>query len=169
MSPFVRLEVGRARVVPCVSRGLGSFVHTRLAKQNMLADYADNQPAAVRCVHPLVTLFEKLDAMARRYARDDLETDAFVRHYEDAAQIIRAAGDLPDMGMTPTELAADMFARKDIAALPTVFEPALHLAEKDKRAEVEHAYGKIAQMFWAPRIPLNECCTIIRNWLKQLG
>src|SRR5690606_32469470 len=30
MSPFVRLEVGRARVVPYVSRGIGSFIHVHL-------------------------------------------------------------------------------------------------------------------------------------------
>lgn len=169
MSPFVRLEVGRARVVPYVSQRLGSFVHSHLTKQNMLFDYSDNRPMAVRCVHPLVTLFEKLDAMARRYARNELEADTFVRHYEDAAQIIRAAGDLPDMGMTPAELVADMLAQKDIAALPTADEPALRLAEEDKRAEVERAYGKIAPMFWGPRIPLNACCSIIRSWLEQLG
>jgi hypothetical protein len=168
MSPFVRLEVGRARVVPYVSRGLGSFVHTHLEKLNMLADYADNRPAAVRCVHPLVTLFEKLDAMARRYARDEMEADAFVRHYEDTAQIIRAINDLPDMGMTPAELAADMLAQKDIAALPTADEPAVQLAESDKRAEVKRAYEKIAPMFWGPRIPLDECCYVIRAWLDDL-
>lgn len=88
--------------------------------------------------------------------------------YEDAAHIIRAAGDLPDMGMTPADLAADMLAQKDIAALPTANEPALHLAEEDKRAEVERAYGKIAPMFWGPRIPLDECCSIIRRWLERL-
>ena len=77
MSPFVRLQVGRARVVPHVEQPLCSFVHTYLVDQDMLGDFADNRPAAVRCVHPLVTLFEKLDAMARRYARDEMEADAF--------------------------------------------------------------------------------------------
>jgi hypothetical protein len=169
MSPFVRLEVGRARVVPYASRMLGSFIHTYLEDQSMLTDYTDNRPVAVRCVHPLVTLFEKLDALARRYARDEMEADAFVRHYEDAAQIIRAVDDLPDMGMTSAELAADMLAQKDIAALPTVDEPALQLADPDKRAEVEIAHQKIAPMFWGPRIPLDECCSVIRGWLEDLG
>ena len=168
MSPFVRLEVGRARVVPYVRRSLDSFVHTHLVQRDMIGGYADNRPLAVRCVHPFVTLFEKLDAMARRYARDELQADAFVRHYEDVAQIIRAADDLPDMGMTPAELAADMLAKKDIAALPAIDEPAFHLAEQDKRAQVERAYMKIAPMFWSPRIPLDTCCSIIRTWLEQL-
>lgn len=169
MSPFVRLEVGRARVVPHVERPLGSFVHTYLADQGMLADYDDNRPAAVRCVHPLVTLFEKLDAMARRYPRDAMEADTFVRHYEDAAQIIRAIDDLPDAGMTAAELAQDMLDEKDIAGLPTPDEPALHLLDAAKRAEVERAYEKIAPMFWGPRIPLDEACAVIRGWLGRTG
>jgi hypothetical protein len=95
LSPFVRFEVGRARVVPFVEMPLTSFVHDSLARQGQLADYVDNRPRAVRCVHPLVTLLEKLDALARRYARDVMEPDSFVRHYEDAAHIIRAASRLP--------------------------------------------------------------------------
>jgi hypothetical protein len=87
MSPFVRFEVGRARVVPFVEMPLTSFVHDTLARQGQLTDYVDNRPRAVRCVHPLVTLLEKLDALARRYARDVMEPDSFVRHYEDAAHI----------------------------------------------------------------------------------
>ncbi len=168
MSPFVRLEVGRARVVPYVSRRLDSFVHTHLSKQRMLVNYVDNRPMAVRCVHPLVTLLEKLDAMTRRYGRDEMKADAFVRHYEDAAQIIRASDNLPDIGLSSASLAADMLAQKDIAKLPSIDEPAFHLADQDKRVKVERAFGKIAPMFWGPRIPLDECCSVIRAWIKRL-
>jgi hypothetical protein len=167
MSPFVRLEVGRARVVPHVQAPLSSFVHAHLDSQGMLGDYDENRPAAVRCVHPMVTLFEKLDAMARRYDRDDLEPDSFVRHYEDAAQIIRAEDRLPDMGMTPVALARDMFGQKDIAALPRPDEPALVLASPEKRAAIEKAYAKIAPMYWGPRIPIGEACETIRAWLGK--
>lgn len=65
-----------------------------------------------------MTLLEKLDAMARRYAREALEADTFVRHYEDAAQFIRALDDLPHAGMTAAELAEDMLGDKDIARYP---------------------------------------------------
>ena len=41
MSPFVRLEVGRARVVPHVERTLGSFVHAYLVDRSLLAGYAE--------------------------------------------------------------------------------------------------------------------------------
>jgi hypothetical protein len=167
MSPFIRLEVGRARVVPHVIRPLGSFVHDYLVGQGMLGSYDDNRPAAVRCVHPLVTLLEKLDAMSRRYAREKIEPDTFVRHYEDAAQIIRGAGGLPEAGMTADELAKDMLEEKDIAALPSPNEPALVLADAEKRAAIERAYVKIAPMFWGPRIPLDEACATIRGWLER--
>ena len=167
MSPFVRLEVGRARVVPHVERPLTSFVHAHLEEQGQLADFVDNRPAGLRCVHPMVTLFEKLDAMARRYSRDDMEPDSFVRHYEDAAQIIRAEDQLPDMGMTAAALADDMLAQKDVTALPRAEEPALLLAASEKRAPVERAYAKIAPMYWGPRISLDEACETIRTWLGK--
>jgi hypothetical protein len=168
MSPFVRLEVGRARVTPHVERALSSFVHEYLDSEGLLGNYEDNRPRSVRCVHPLVTAFEKLDAMARRYPRDDMKPDGFVRHYEDVAQIIRAAEDLPPLGMTANELIADLLSDRDIAALPSPDEPALLLADTNKRAEIERAWSKIAPMFWGTRIPLGEACTAIRLWLASL-
>jgi hypothetical protein len=168
MSPFVRLEVGRARVVPHVQKTLGSFVHDHVEKQGLLGDYEDNRPTGIRCVHPMVTLLEKLDAMSRRYGRDDMEPDSFVRHYEDAAQIIRAEDRLSTMEMTTLALAQDMLGSRDIAALPSPDDPALVLANADKRAAVDKAYAKIAPMFWGPRIPLDEACDTIRVWLGKL-
>jgi len=167
MSPFVRLEVGRARVVPFVTRALSSFVHDHLGAQGILGDFDDNRPKSVRCVHPMVTLLEKLDAMARRYGRDNMEPDSFVRHYEDAAQIIRAESALPAMEMTAGALAQDMLAEKDIAALPREDEPALVLADADKRAAVTKAYENVAPMYWGDRIPLAEACSTIRTWLAR--
>ena len=167
MSPFVRLEVGRARVVPYVERPLSSFVHDYLEREGMMGEYEDNRPHAVRCVHPLVTLFEKLDAMARRYARDPVDADSFVRHYEDAAQIVRAIDQLPPIETTISELARDMVAGKDIRALPNPDEPALRLDDPDKRQAVERAHARIAPMFWGPRIPLDEACNMVRSWLGQ--
>lgn len=169
MSPFVRLEVGRARVVPHVARPLSSFVHDYLGANGLLADFDDNRPASVRCVHPLVTLFDKLDAMVRRYGRDVIEADAFVRHYEDAAQIIRAVNHLPEAGMTPAELAQDMLREGDITTVPTSDEPALTLLDVGKRAAVGAAYERISPMFWGPRIPLDDACSDIRAWLGWLA
>jgi len=168
MSPFVRLEIGRARVVPCVQVSLSSFVHARLEREGMPGDYDDNRPVSVSCVHPLVTLFEKLDAMARRYSRDEMEADSFVRHYEDAAQIIRAEENLPEMEMSAADLAYDMLDQKDIGALPRSDEPALALDDPEKYELIDQAYAKIAPMYWGPRIPIEDACETIRAWLARL-
>jgi len=167
MSPFVRLEVGHARVEPHVPMPLSSFVHDYLHPRGMLGDHDENRPRSVRCVHPLVTLLEKLDAMARRYERDPFEADVFVRHYENAAQIIRSVEKLPETEMSVGELARDMVAMKAMRALPSEDEPALRLANPDQRQTIDQAYTKIAPMFWGPRIPLDEACTIIRAWIAQ--
>lgn len=166
MSPFVRLEVGRARVVPCVSQFLSSFVHDYLESADMLAGYTENRPL-VRCVHPIITVLEKLDALMRRYRRDPIEADGFVRHYEDIAQIIRSFDELPEIEMSLGDLAMDMLAEKDLGGIPTSNEPALVLDEPDKRRAVEEAYAKIAPMFWGERIPLDEACRIIRDWIAE--
>jgi hypothetical protein len=116
-----------------------------------------------------VTLLEKLDAIARRYARDNIEPDGFVRHYEDAAQIVHAAASLPELGMTVMDLAQDMVANNDITALPSSNEPALRLDDPPKRAEIQRAHDKIAPMFWGPRVALDESCELILGWLQALG
>ena len=100
MRPFVLLEVGVARVTPFVQRRLRSFVHDYLDRRGQLSLFDDNRPKDVRCVHPLVTLLEKLDAIMRRHPREPMEPASFVRHYEDAAQIVPISMNFPRSAST---------------------------------------------------------------------
>ena len=168
MSASVRFEVGRARVVPFVERPVTSFVHDYLDRIGMLGEFTDNRPRAVRCVHPLVTLLEKLDALSRRYGRETIEADTFVRHYEDAARIVRALHRLPPSEIPARTLADDMLAQKDVVALPSADDPSLVLDDPAKRNAVGQAYSRIAPMFWGPRIPLNEACGTLRDWVAAM-
>jgi hypothetical protein len=120
MRPFVLLEVGDARVVPFVDRTLGSWVHDTLGHRSLIGEFADNRPAAMRCVHPLVTLLDKLDAISGRFARGK-GAPTFVRHYEDAARIIHAANanQLPALDISAKQLADDMLDAGDIRAVPS--------------------------------------------------
>ena len=167
MSPFVRFEVGRARVVPCVERPLTSFVHDYIEREGLLGDDDDNRPRSVRCVHPLVTLLEKLDAASKRFGRG-YASDTFVRHYEDAAQILRAVNDLPELDRSSLELAQEMVASKDIPALPNADDPAWLLEDEGRRGELEAAYQRIDPMFWGPRVALDEARVEIRDWIGRL-
>lgn len=167
MSPYVLFEIGRARVVPFVERPLTSFVHDFLERRGQLGEYIDNRPIAVRCVHPLVTLVEKLDALSRRFSRERFEPDAFARHYEDAVHIIRSLGRLPAIEQSPRALADEMLVGRDIRAIPSAEEPALTLADADRREAVERALTRIGGMFWGPRIPLGEACATIQAWIEK--
>ncbi len=166
MSPYVLFEIGRARVVPFVERPLTSFVHDFLERRGQLKGYTDNRPHAVRCVHPVVTLIEKLDALSRRYAREPIEPDGFARHYEDAAHIIRSLDRLPAIEQSPRALAEDMLREKDIAAMSRTDDPALVLSDGGRRAAVDSALARISTMFWGPRIPVDEACATIRVWIR---
>ena len=55
-----------------------------------------------------------------------------------------------------------------VAARPSADNPSLVLDDPEKRASVERAYAKIAPMFWGPRIPLDEACAVIREWVAAL-
>jgi len=107
--------------------------------------------------------------MDKRYARDPMEADGFVRHYEDVAHIIRAMGDLPHLNTTPAELGGQLVRDRVIQTLPKVTAPVLALADTEKREAVQKAYDKISPMFWGPRIALDDACGVIRDWVKRQG
>ncbi|MCP4590856.1 MAG: nucleotidyl transferase AbiEii/AbiGii toxin family protein [bacterium] len=162
--PFVLLEVGSARVTPHVPRTLSSFVHDWLEEQQQLGDVTDNRPR-VRCVHPLVTLIEKLDAVSRRFPRDPMEPASFIRHYGDAARIIVRQGELPALGMEIEELIEEMVSAKQIRRRPTPDDPAWLLQDASVRQALLEAHQSISPMFWGERFSLEEACGIIRGWL----
>ena len=167
LRPFVLLEVGSARVTPFVARDMTSFVHEHLEAMGQLRDFDDNRPRAVRCVHPLVTLIEKLDALMRRLPREDAAPATFVRHFEDAARIVKATTGLPPLSDYPTvrALADEMLAQKQIAALPSSAHAAFSPTENDRWRAVQKAHDAIGPMFWGPRLSLVDSCVEIRGWL----
>ncbi len=169
--PFVLLEIGNARVVPFVTRDLSSFVHDHLGRIGERANYEDNRPHNVRCVHPVVTLLEKLDAIGKRFAKD-AEPPTFVRHFEDAAQVIAGGSALPRLGShaDPMELATEMLDERQLAALPDATDAAFAPDSSARWKAVKAAHAAIAPMFWGPRIPLEDACAAIRGWIgSHLG
>ncbi len=167
LRPFVLLEVGSARVTPAVERSLSSFVHQHLADAGQLADYAENLPTAVLCVHPLVTLVEKLDALHRRVGSAQVEPAGFVRHFEDAARVIAGEGTLPPLAGYPTvrALADDMFAQRQVAAVPRADDRAFAPDDGERWLAIRRGYEAIAPMYWGARVPLDDACATIRAWI----
>jgi hypothetical protein len=170
MRPFVLLEVGAARVTPFVERPLTSFVHDWLSNAGQMGAFGENRPLSVRCVHPTVTLLEKLDAVSRRFARAPMTPANFIRHYEDAAAIIAHEGRLPSLqGLTVRQLAEEMVSKKQIVAMPDPDDPAFRLSSSRERDALERAHAALAPMYWGPRRSLQRSCELVRGWILRLG
>ncbi len=167
MRPFVLLEVGEARVTPYVEVDLSSWVHDFLARSGQLADYADNRPQGLRCIHPWVTCLEKIDAIATRF-RKGRPAETFVRHYEDAARILAERGRLPPLDPALSALVAEL-AAKDKKPMPAPGDPSLTPDATDRWGEVRRAWEDIAPMFWGERIGLAVACAAIREFLTELS
>jgi hypothetical protein len=170
--PFVLLEVGNARVTPSVPCDLASFVQEELQILGLLGEYDDDRPRALRCVHPLVTLLEKLDALRRRVPDERVAPARFVRHYEDAARIIRAEVRLPALeGYADVRaLAEEMLGARQIAGIPGPLDGAFTPAQGQRGDSIRVAWEEIGPMFWGERITLADACAEIRAWVaRRLG
>jgi len=165
MRPFVLLEVGEARVTPCVEVDLSSWVHEFLGERGQLADFADNRPKQVRCIHPWVTCLEKIDAIATRFCKGQ-PAGAFVRHYEDAAKILAARDRLPPLDGGLKALIAEL-AATDKKPMPQPDEPSLNPDGGEQWGEVRQAWDDIAPMFWGERSTLEDACGAIREFLVE--
>ncbi|MEQ8766517.1 MAG: nucleotidyl transferase AbiEii/AbiGii toxin family protein [Planctomycetota bacterium] len=166
MRPYVLLEVGHARVRPCEDRAISSWVHDHLTRSGLIERYRDNRAFGIRCVHPIVTLLEKLEAISRRFERGD-DPASFVRHFEDAAKIIRGSDDLPDLLQGNRGLYAEMRAKRDLRRDLEVQDPAFNPAATGDWDEVRSACNDIGLMFWGERIALDDCCRLIRDWIDE--
>ena len=168
-SPFVLLEIGSARVTPFVVCDLSSFVHDELIARGMLNDFDNNQAHQIRCVHPLVTLLEKIDALHRRALNNEIEPASFVRHFEDAARIILAEKQLPPLieYKNVKELAQEMIDQKQIAAMREDADAAFVLHDGPRTQAIQTAYTALNAMYWGERIDLGTACTEIRRWVGR--
>ena len=169
LRPYVLLEVGNARVTPFVPRTLSSFIHDHLVAEGLAGEYADNRPKDVRCVHPLVTLIEKLDALAKRVSRAEVEPAAFVRHFEDAARIILAEERLPALdGYADVQaLTAEMASEGQIKDVLHVDREALSAADPVREAAIRAAYTAIGRMFWGDRLDIDDARATIAAWVHS--
>jgi hypothetical protein len=90
----VLLEVGDARIRPFIERPVSPWVHDHLQAQGIADEFVSNRPTCLRCIHPLVTLLEKLDAIGCRF-KAGTDPSQYVRHFEDVSHIIQAETNLP--------------------------------------------------------------------------
>lgn len=119
----------------------------------------------------MVTLLEKVDALARRVPNQARSPATFVRHYEDAARIITTAATLPPLERYdgPRQLAEEMLRQRQIKPLPGPEHPAFALAKDARGESIRSAFEAIGPMYWGPRMPLDACLEVLRGWLASSG
>ncbi len=171
MKDYVLLEIGSTRVTPHVERRISSWVHDELAALGRLNEYEEARPL-IRCLHPLVTLIEKLTILAGRAADDDVPADRFIRHYEDAARLADAhlTKRLPEHpDCIDTRKLIDDVKRISRATLTAGGIPAFDIAllTGDRRAALERAHAAIDGFFFGPRLSLDACTSRIRAWIDR--
>jgi hypothetical protein len=165
MRPFVLLEVGDARIRPFVERPVSSWVHDHLHAQSILEEFTANRPTCLRCIHPLVTLLEKLDAIGRRF-QAGTDPAQYVRHFEDAAHIIQAETNLPGLDDTAVRLVSEMLTQHQVRQVPLATDPAFLPGGGETWASIRSAYQAIAPMFWGKRMELDDAVETIRSWIS---
>ncbi|MBL8614460.1 MAG: hypothetical protein JNM72_02515 [Deltaproteobacteria bacterium] len=154
-------------MTPYVLRDITSWVHQKIDATGLSAEFNDNRAPGVRCVHPLVTLLEKLDALHRRFPNERAAPQTFVRHDEDAARLaLRAHALSPLQGYADVRaLAGEMLGQRQLLTMPSVDDVALLPRDDERWRTIRSAHAAIAPMFWGQRLPLEEACASIRGWI----
>lgn len=170
ISPFILLEAGDARIRPCLRQPISSMIHDYLEGSGTVEEFENNRPVGLRCIHPGVTLIEKLDAIMRRFTMEDRDPVKFVRHYEDAAHIIQVAKGLPPMdGFECIEaLVLEMRDEKQIKRIPDPMDPGFNPDDSPRWSGIRSAHKSIQPLFWGPRLSLEEATATIRAFLAGL-
>jgi len=173
IKPFVLVELtytapGRGAAPPSIQRAVTSYTHGYVATTGVFAanPSLNTSLERVSCVHPLVTLLEKLDAITKRYARDThFDASAFTRHYGDAACIIRQIAQCEALPYSLPELHRQMLDAKQLRRHVTDKDPAFLLTDPEKASKVRAAHDALSPMFWAEQMTLDEAIDTIREWL----
>lgn len=168
--PFVLLELGVARVTPGEDRVLTSWVHEHVeaSTPGLASELVWNRPERIHCVRPEVTLLEKVEAIAKRSAREDPEPGGFVRHYEDIVKILESPDLYPVQELRG--LLKEMVETRDVKTWPDAGHPGFDpKADPERWRRLELAWKANEPLFWGPRIPLEECAGRIREFLRALA
>lgn len=162
----VLLEIGHARVTPSEPRPIRSWLAEWLLEQEEILEGFDLGPVEVPCVSPTVTLFEKVDAMCRHYPKAK-DAAAFIRHYEDAAALVRFLKEQDSKSEVELKtLYQEMVDSGDIKEID-LQSAALQLSDTARNTELERAWSAAEGLHWGARIPLSACAKTVKDFLAS--
>ncbi len=165
MKPFVLIEAGFARVEPSIPRVIISYVHEFLDKHGM--SFPGSIPK-VKCIHPAVTLFEKIDAINRRLSSPNkVKAETYIRHFEDCYAIIKVLSN-NEYPVDLHDLYSKMKATKDIRFDRNEFPQIQSKIGEDVRFSLEKAWENLEEMHFGQRHKIESCMRSISIFLHNL-
>ncbi len=168
ISSGVLLEFGYAGVTPSELRPISSWAGDyALRFPKVVADQVRG-PMPILCVLPIVTFFEKVDALSRRYESGRAAAE-FVRHYEDAAAI---AMRLTERQGADFEAYLGLYREMvDVGDIKVIRSMSAGLAFRcsERNHELQRAWSAAASLHWGDRRSLESCAEMIRSFLAQVG
>ena len=110
----------------------------------------------MRCVRPVVTLLDRIEAESPHWTRGELFARAFVRHEEHAACIVEALPTLPPVPGGLDVRVAERMAARQVRWHPWVDDPAFVLAPRERADGDRAAWVDLRLLFWGGDLPLDE-------------
>ncbi|MCB0358487.1 MAG: nucleotidyl transferase AbiEii/AbiGii toxin family protein [Bdellovibrionales bacterium] len=168
IKPFVLLEVGFAQVEPNGPVTISSWVSEIAAKANL--EIEDNRATEVRCYFPEYTFVEKLEAISRKYKREqeqNLLPSNFIRHYYDVYKLLGLERVQKFIGSKEyLEHRSEMFPGEEIGSLMT--DDAFLLSDVETKRRYEAEYNSKAPMYYRDRPSFEDILKGIKKHLDKL-
>lgn len=168
IKPFVLLEVGFAQVEPNEPVTISSWVSEIAANSNL--EIEDNRASEVRCYYPEYTFVEKLEAISRKYKREQeqkLLPSNFIRHYYDVYKLLGSERIQKFIGSAAyLEHRSEMFPGEAIGSLVT--DEAFLLSDVATKKRYEAEYNSKAPMYYRNRPSFEDILKGIKNRLNDL-
>lgn len=166
IKPFVLLEVGFDDVTPNEAVTISSWAFDHAKRSG--ASIIDNRALNIKCYYPEYTLVEKLDAIVRRFEKEQREgrmPKNFLRHYYDISRLLETERVKRFIG---TE---EYLAHKQnrFSRVHSISEhEAFNLSDPDTKARYMKEYDRIKDFFYETPPEFNEILSVIKAHTSRL-
>ena len=161
----LEITIGHGRKAPLVNQELRSEVHQVLGTKGKPGRYIQNRLSSIPCVHPLVTLIEKLDLISDAFQaeRDPAE---YAHHYIHVMRILQKEEALPPLAQGH-DLVRTMYREGWIRRMPFAEDPAFNPSNESPWPEIRRAVSSVAEMLWAGPNEVGLITASIRVWCEK--
>ena len=162
----LEITIGHGRKAPLVNQALRSEVHQALGTKGKPGRYIPNRLSSIPCVHPLVTLIEKLDLISDAF-QAEREPAEYAHHYIHVMRILQKEATLLPLAQGTHDLVRTMYREGWIRRMPFAEDPAFNPSNESPWPEIRRAVSSVAEMLWAGPNEVGLITASIRVWCEK--